>query len=181
MAAPPAAPALEPGTVLCTRSGGFAATMIRFGAALRGKPNLSNHIAVVHHTDKAGTVWTIEGRPGSCGWRDAKGYLASTWTMTNAAQPITAEQRAAIAKTMEALIGSDYAWDAIGAAAFADLGIRLPGWDEKWKDGEVKVQGVCSSLAAYAYAKCGVPCPPGERGVQPADWVSFILTRAWQT
>jgi len=54
---------LRPGTVLVTRSGGFAGTMIRFGAALRGKPNLQNHVAVAHHTDVHGTLWCIEGRP----------------------------------------------------------------------------------------------------------------------
>jgi hypothetical protein len=176
-----AAPKVEPGTILVTRSKGTAGWWIRFGAALRNRPNLGNHIAVVHHTDKAGTVWTIEGRPGGAGWKDAKGYLASRWTMTNAAQPITAAQRAAIAKTMEALIGSDYAWDAIAADALASLKIKMPGWDEKWKDGEVKVQAVCSSLAAYAYGKCGVPHPPGDRGTTPGDWSQWILTQAWRS
>ena len=106
-------PQSQPGTVLVTRSGGFAATMIRLGAALRGRPNLGNHVAVAHHTDAAGTLWVIEGRPGGTGWRDATAYLASAWTLTNTAQPLTTGQGLAIAKQMEALIGTAYAWDAI--------------------------------------------------------------------
>lgn len=171
---------LEPGTVLVTRSGGWAGRLIRLGAALRDQPNLSNHCAVVHHTDKAGVVWTIEGRPGGCGWRDATGYLNDRHTMTNATQPLTAAQRTAIAKTMEALIGSAYAWDAIAADSLASLGIKMPGWSEKWPDGQVKVDGVCSSLAAYAYARAGVPHPPGERGCVPGDWVAWTITRGWE-
>ena len=62
-------PKIEPGTVLVTRSGGFAAFMIRLGAALRGRPNLGNHVAVAHHVDAKGTLWVIEGqaRAGSDG------------------------------------------------------------------------------------------------------------------
>jgi hypothetical protein len=100
--------------------------------------------------------------------------------MTNTAQPLTAEQRAAIATQMEALVGSDYAWDAIAADALASLKIKMPGWSEKWPDGQVKVQAVCSSLAAYAYARVGVPHPPGDRGCVPGDWVTWIITRGWE-
>lgn len=174
-----AAPTVEPGTVLVTRSTGFAGWWIRFGAALRNKPNLGNHCAVVHHRDEAGTLWCIEGRPGGVGWRDAKGYLASKWTMTNAAQPLTGPQRVNICKQVEALLGTEYDWQSIAADALSDLGMTLPGWDAKWKDGEVAGQLVCSSAAAYAYGKAGVPHPPGDRGCQPADWNEWILTRGW--
>jgi len=171
----------QPGTVLCTRSPGFGSWWIRFGAAIRGKPNLQNHVAVVHHADKAGTTWAIEGRPGGAGWKDATGYLNSKWTISNAAQPVTEKQGGQIAHWMEALLGSEYDWQSIIADGLADLGIRLPGWEEKWADGQVNVQAVCSSLAAYAYAKAGVPHPPGGRGCQPSDWTTWILTRAWES
>jgi hypothetical protein len=174
------APKLEPGTVLVTRSTGFAGFMIRLGAAFRNKPNLGNHVAVVHHTDAQGTLWVIEGKPGGVGWRDAKDYAASKWTMTNAAQPLTSEQRVGIAKQMEMLIGTDYDWPSIVADAATNLGMKLPGWDSKWKDGEVAGQVVCSSAAAYAYGKAHAPHPPGDRGVQPADWTQWILTRGWE-
>ena len=170
---------LEPGTILVTRSNGFAGFMIRFGAAISNKPNLGNHVAVVHHTDKEGTVWCIEGRPGGVGWKDARGYLASRWTMTNAAQPLTETQRYEIAVAMEALIGTGYAWDAIAADALSSLGMHLPGWDQKWSDGEVAGQVVCSSAAAYAYGKATAPHPEGDRGCTPSDWSAWILTTGW--
>lgn len=47
--------AVLPGDVLAVRTSGRPAWWIRLGAALKDEPNLSNHIAVAHHTDKAGT------------------------------------------------------------------------------------------------------------------------------
>ena len=170
---------LRPGTVLVTRSGGFAGAMIRFGAALRGKPNLQNHVAVAHHTDENGTLWCIEGRPGGVGWRDATAYLKSPWTLTNTSQPFNAIQGEAIARQMEALLGTVYDWDSIVADALSDLGMHMPGWDSKW-NGLVAGQVVCSSAAAYAYGKAAVPHPPGDRGCQPASWTEWIVTRGWE-
>ena len=175
---------LKPGTVLCTRTKGGVRSggwWIRLSAALQNKPNLSNHVAVVHHRDEQGTWWCIEGRPGGAGWKDAKGYLADKWTTGNDLQPLTDAQRAAIAKQMEALLATAYDWQSIAADGLATFGIKLPGWDSKWADGQVAVQAVCSSLAAYAYAKVGVPHPAGGRGTTPADWTQWIMTRAWET
>lgn len=173
------APKLEPGTILVTRSTGRGGWWIRFGAAIRNRPNLGNHVAVVHHVDGQGTLWVLEGRPGGVGWRDAKGYLDSKWTMTNADQPLNPAQRASIAKQMEAIIGTAYDWQSIVADGAADLGLHLPGWDAKWKDGEVAGHVVCSSAAEYAYAKAGVPHPSGDKGCQPSDWSEWIITRGW--
>lgn len=170
---------IRPGTVLAVRSNGFASVMIRFGAAIRGKPNLQNHVAVAHHTDEHGTLWCIEGKPGGVGWRDATAYLKSPWTLTNAEQPFTDVQGVAIAKQMEALLGTKYDWDSIAADALSDLGMVLPGWDSKWH-GEVAGQVVCSSAAAYAYGKAVVPHPAGDRGTQPSDWSQWILTKGWE-
>ena len=55
------------------------------------------------------------------------------------------------------------------ADALDDLGMKLPGWDAKWH-GEVAGQVVCSSAAAYAYAKAKVAHPEGDRGCQPSAW-----------
>jgi hypothetical protein len=178
-----AGPLLKPGVVLVTRSKGGVRSggwWIRLGAALQNKPNLQNHVAVVHHTDANGTTWCIEGRPGGAGWRDARGYINDKWTINNSAQPIPDSSGAAIAKIMESLIGTAYDWKAIAADGLADLGMKLPGWDQKWQDGEVNVQAVCSSLAAYAYGKANVAHPPGDRGTQPSDWCEWIVTRAWE-
>jgi hypothetical protein len=173
-------PAVQPGDVLVIRTGGIAAAMIRLGAALRGHPNLSNHVCVVHHANANGVTWAIEGRPGGVGWVDAGRYLASTWTLDNRAQPKTDAQRQAVCTTMEGLLGDAYAWDAIAADALDDLGLHLPGWDPSWH-GTVAGQVVCSSAAQYAYAKAGLARPPGDRDCQPAGWDAFILGRAWET
>lgn len=174
---------LKPGTVLVTRSEGGVRSggwWIRLSAALQNKPNLGNHVAVVHHTDAQGTVWCIEGRPGGAGWKDAKGYLADKWTIANDMQPLTDAQRAGIATQMEALIGTEYDWRAIAADGLATFGIVIPGWNAKWDDGQVNVQAVCSSLAAYAYGKQRAEHPTGDRGCLPADWSEWIVTRGWR-
>lgn len=169
---------VQPGDVLVIRTGGIAAELIRLGAALHGGVNLSNHVAVVDHTDAHGTVWCVEGRPGGVGWRDARAYLESTWTLTNAAQPKTAAQREQVCKVMQAMLGSPYDWTAIMADAAADLHIELP-WEPTWR-GTVPGQAVCSSAAWFAYAKAGLARPPGGRECQPADWDKFVLTRGWE-
>jgi hypothetical protein len=178
----------QPGDIFAVRSPGTAGRLIRFGAALRelvtgsAEPNLDNHIAVVHHTDKAGTLWVLEGRPGGVGWRDAGDYLKSPWTVTNVGQPKTDAQRKQICGITEAMIGTAYDWAAIaedGALAFGLKDI----WTEK-ASGQVPAHIVCSSLAAYAYDKAGVPAPagPGDyRHVSPADWTAFILSGRWES
>ena len=172
-------PEPAPGDVWAVRTSGRPAWWIRIGAALRDEPNLSNHVLVPHHQDAAGTWWAIEGRPGGVGWVDCSLYLESPWLITNAAQPKTSIERRSVCATMEALLGTAYDWSAIVADGMADLGFRVPGWDPSWH-GTVPAHVVCSSSAAYAYAKAGLPCPKGDRLVQPADWDSFIINRAWE-
>jgi hypothetical protein len=163
-----------PGDVLAVRGGSIAAAAIRLGAALLGRPNLSNHVAVVSHADGNGTLWVIEGRPGGVGWRDAADYLASPWTLTNAAQPKAPEQRALVTRTAKAMLGTPYDWAAIAGDALDDLHLWDPG------GGVVRGHVVCSALAALAYDKAGLARPAGdERMVQPADWDSWMLTQAW--
>jgi hypothetical protein len=164
-----------PGTVLAVRTGGFAAEMIRLGAALAGKPDISNHIAVVHHADDQGTVWCVEGRPGGAGWRNASDYLSSHWTLDNRDQPMTDAQRLQVATIIAAMVGTPYDWAAIAGDGLDDLHL----WDPV--NGQVQGQAVCSALAACAYDKAGLPRPPGgERAVQPSDWDSWMITRGWE-
>jgi hypothetical protein len=168
---------VQPGDVLVTRSPGFGGRMIRFGAGLLGKPNLSNHVAVVHHVDAQGVTWCLEGRPGGVGWRDARDYLRDKNTISNNSQPKTDEQRANVCKTMEMLIATGYDWEAIAADAADDLGFS---WKPTW-NGTVPGHVVCSSSACYAYDKNSLKRPPGNvRTDQPADWDTFILTQAWK-
>ena len=175
----------RPGDVLAVNTGSsWGAWWIRLGAALRDQPNLSNHIAVVHHTDAHGTTWGIEGRPGGVGWVDCAAYLRSRNLLANTAQPKTDAQRAAVCATMEKLLGTAYDWEAIVNDGAADLGIRLPDWSPDWAPGNgwtVPGHVVCSSAAQYAYLKNGLACPPGDRGCQPSDWDGFILNQGWLT
>lgn len=169
---------LLPGTVLAVRSTGFSSEMIRFGSALLDKPDISNHIAVVHHTDPSGTTWCIEGRPGGVGWRNAADYTSSHWTLDNGDQPIDPLRQQVIAGAMHAMLGTPYDWEAIVADGLADLHLG-----ELWmpQGGVVHGETVCSALAAYGYDKASVPRPAGrERTVQPADWAEWILTRGWE-
>lgn len=172
---------LQPGDVVAVRGAGFTAAMIRFGAVLLGKPNLSNHVAIFDHwTGKI--PWFIEGRPGGVGWRDGRDYLASGWTIANTEQPKTAMQRSAVLSAMQAALKVPYDWDAIAKDA-ADA-VHLPGLfaSEKWGTA-VPGHVVCSSLAAWGYARNGLAYPkahgddPAE--TTPGDWDEFILTEAW--
>src|SRR5262245_35268386 len=170
---------VQPGDVLAVRGGGLPGVLIRFAAALRGQPNLDGHIAVVHHVT-GGVTWCIEGRAGRVGWRDARDYLASGWTVTNAAQPKTADQRNAVCGAVKAAIGVPYDWDAIAKDAADAIGLSRIWASEKWgpsPPGHV----VCSSLAAWAYFKAGLARPMTHPAPEttPADWVEFVMTRGW--
>jgi hypothetical protein len=181
-----AAATVQPGDVLAVRSPGTAGRLIRFGAAMRElvtgqpEPNLQNHIAIMHHVDKAGTLWVLEGRPGGVGWRQADDYLHSPWTLTNAGQPKTAAQRAAVCKTAEAMIGTAYSWQAIVEDAGVAFGLHAV-WAQK-PGGQVPGHIVCSSLAAFAYDRAGLPAPEPQdyAHVTPADWVAFVIEHGYQ-
>lgn len=177
----------EPGDILAVRGAGWTGRVIRFGAALRElvtgnpEPNLDGHIAVVHHRDQAGTLWCLEGRPGGVGWRDARDYLHSPWTVSNVGQAKTAAQRQLVCATMFALIGTQYDWQAIAADAAGAFGLDKV-WRPTWH-GTVPGHVVCSSAAAYAYMKAALERPdPGQDGreVSPADWLALILASGWE-
>jgi hypothetical protein len=175
-----------PGDVLVVRTPGFAARMIRFGAGLRGLPDLDNHVAVMHHRDPTtGAWWCIQGQPGGVGWCEATGYLQDKYTITNWRQDKTDSQRFAVCKIVEALLHTPYDWPAIAADAMDDL--RLPElWSERWQ-GKAPGHVVCSSLAAWAYWKAGLANPATDKldpsedlsRVQPADWEAWITARQY--
>jgi hypothetical protein len=170
---------VQPGDLLLTRSASRFGAIIRFGDALRGEPNLSNHVAIVHHQDAKGTTWCLEGRPGGVGWRDASAYLRSPWTMSNVGQPKTPSQRESVCRAALRMIGTAYDWDAIAKDALSALGMPLAAaWNPD--GGTVPGHVVCSSLAAYVYSKAGLTCPPGDRLVSPGDWDKLIISHGWQ-
>lgn len=174
---------LRPGDLLAThsRGGGLGGRLIRLGAAFRDQVNLANHIAVVMHTDAKGTLWVLEGRPGGVGWRDARDYLASHYTVGNAAQPKTGAQRKIVTDGARALIGTPYDWAAITADAGGALGGQLDAaWELRWgPNGAVPGHVVCSSLADWLYTKAKLENPAKEREVSPADWVELWISHGW--
>src|SRR5256885_2888934 len=107
---------LLPGDVVVVRTPGFWAWLIRFGQMLQGKPDLRNHVAMMHH-EANGVRWYLEGRPSGLGWRafsvDDDPYQKSKWTITNAAQPKSPGQRERACPLMRGMLCAPYAWDAI--------------------------------------------------------------------
>lgn len=164
-----------------------AAALIRFGAALEGRANLDNHVAIVHHRDDAGILWGIEGRPGGVGWVDLSTY-DNRYLWSNAPEPKTDDQRHLICDTATAMLGVGYDWTAIlddGLEALRLEGLwRLhdEAWhlDPAWYTGASPAHVVCSSLADYLYGKAGLAHPGRERLTTPADWLELMLAKGWR-
>jgi hypothetical protein len=171
--------AVQPGDILAVRGGGLTGDAIRLSAAIDGEPNLDAHIAVVHHMT-AGVTWVIEARPGGVGWRDARNYLTSGYTVTNTAQPKTDTQRTLVCAAMKAAIGTPYDWPAIAHDAAEALHLPHLWALTKWGP-EVPAHVVCSSVAAWAYQRGGLAHPKLHPlpETTPADWVEFVMERGW--
>lgn len=188
---PPELVRCKPGTVLAVRTSGFAGTWIRIGAALRGIPNLDNHIVVVHHVDSNGIVWGLEGKPGGVGWVNCANYFAGAngkYVVSNWRQPLTPSQRTNICAVTATMLKTPYDWTAIEQDAIDDL--HLPElWGEKW-NGQTPGHVVCSSLAAWAYHDVVAAGPyddafTGVKGgvlgrlphIQPGDWTKWAIEK----
>ena len=169
------------GDILATRGTGLGSQAIRLGAALQDEPNTINHIAIVHHVDNVGTTWVIEGRPGGVGYQDAKKYLDSPYTITNAEQSKTLAQRQWIAQKSTSMLGTPYDWQAIADDASIALLRRNIIWTMRDFGDEPPAHVVCSSFAVWLYHHAGLPFPDqhGERWTTPADWVEWVIKKGW--
>jgi len=172
---------LAPGDLLICDGSAATSKLIEIGAVLDGQPAAS-HVAVFHHVDSNGTAWAVEGRPGGVGWRDAHDYGADPRTVTNAAQPKTGGQRAEVCLYAVKLLGVGYDWVG-GIAEDAALALHVP---QLWKPdpvtGQVPGHVVCSSLAAWVYARAGLASPkPGDwEHTTPGDWAMFTEQHGWE-
>jgi len=175
---------LQMGDVLCTRSNAWYSRLIRFGAALLGKPNTVNHVAIYMGPGTDGVDRVIEAKPGGVGWRDAATYMKDHWTLDNREQPKDPVQRSAIRKAALAMLGTPYDWVGIGQNAME--AIRAPDLyrSDAWKEIGSPDHVVCSSLADWIYADVGLANPGKTQGADkittPGDWAEFITTRGWE-
>ena len=165
---------LKPADILAIRTSGLAADLIQLGEGLSGKPNLSNHIAVMHHW--SGDVpWGLEGRPGGVGWRDLRAYIGHPLLLNNCGQPDRSDEaRGLVCARAEKMLGTAYDW-----AAITDDVLRTFGMADLWAqdvDGQAPGHVVCSSYAAFLYGleKWAAPVVPWQDD-EPADWDAFIL------
>lgn len=171
---------INKGDVLCTRNPkGWPAYFIRLGAAIRDRPSIVNHVIVAHHVDKAGVWWGVEGRPGGVGWVDLRRAMKSPYTITNAAQPKTVEQREEIAYVAKGLLGTPYDWQGIVADGMEAISAQEL-WNS-WTD-TPPAHVVCSSLADWVYDRVGLASPGQkfDRTVTPGDWAQFIIEKGWK-
>lgn len=174
---------LQPGDIVAVRTpGGFPTPQwwIRFGAALQNKPNLDNHVALMHHYDSSGVPWGLQGQPGGVGWVDMRQYIASPYTINNCGQPDRPDiQRADVSWHAKALLGTKYDWAAIANDGLDDLHVKL--WNLQFPHGQKPGEVVCSSFAAYLYGAEGWAHPDTgtERMCQPADWTDFCVRNGY--
>ncbi len=168
------------GDVWSVRTTGWAARLIRFGAALQDIPSLDNHVVVVHHQDANGRWWGLEGRPGGVGQVDLARYLHNPYTVTNAGQPKTDEQRYGIAVGAEALLGTPYDWVGIVADGMDAIGAPHL-WAQNWGGLGPPAHVVCSSYAAWLNELHGLerPVRRSARGTTPGDWTAFDLDHGY--
>lgn len=165
--------------ILAVRNTGTAALLIRLGAALEDKPNISNHVIVVHHQDANGRWWGLQGQPGGVGWCQLDTIAASPLVIDNIGQPGRDDAaRARVAQRAEAMLGTPYDWVAItddAVRAFAPRAKDI--WDKPWSGTLAPGHVVCSSYAAWLYKQEGWAYPDAVnmREIEPADWDEFCL------
>lgn len=175
-----------PGDVMVIADNHFTSWFIRLQARLMGKPALHNHVAIFSHVDEGGTGWVIEGRPSGTGWEKADKYLKHPRTITNAAQPKTDAQRAALVAGARTMVGTEYDW-----AAIAELGAEIFRINQLWRryrewgeGNSPPVHVICSSLLDWLYEQQRLANPGGDlctRFTDVADWVTFIRRKEWHT
>lgn len=170
--------ALLPGDVLCVDTGSFWGRWIKLGGWLSRTGGHCDHVVVVHHEDLAGNLWGVEGRPGGVGWVELR-RCTYRLVSSNARQPKTPDQRAAVCGIVKGLLQVPYDWSAIVVDAMRALTVaRL--WNTREWGPQTPGQVVCSSLADWAYERLGLASPQDDRWVTPDGWNHFNRTEGWK-
>lgn len=146
-----------PGSYCCVRTGGFYAWLIRMGTRSH-----FNHAFVVIDGERI-----IEADPGGARWARLSDY--GTDGMVFAPDVLSDEQRTALARKAEALLGTPYGWTDIVRLSLRCLGLNWS-WLTRKADNEAAM--ICSQLVAACGAAagvdwlCGRSCPaevtPGD-------------------
>jgi hypothetical protein len=171
----PQAGPLLPGDVVVVRCPwSIWGVLIRMGARMRGGLGRADHVAVVHHLDRDGTVHLIEGRPPGVGYATMTSY---TLISSNAGQPKTGRQRDLVVAAATAALGTRYDWLAIASDALACLGVP-----QRTDTGPVHAprRVVCSALANWCAYSAGLTHPGGpDEWATPDDWDLWCSTSGW--
>ena len=96
---------LQAGDILCTRSNAWYARLIRFGAALLGRPNTVNHVAIYMGPGTDGRDRVIEDARG-CGLAGCEGLPRGPLDHGQPGAAQAPEQRGAITTAATALLGT---------------------------------------------------------------------------
>lgn len=179
---------LNPGDVVAVDTGNaLPDDLIRLGALLDGTPAPANHVVIVHHRDKAGTLWGIEGRPGGVGYVDMAKYtggVLAKYGNSNTGLPRAPYQSDMVCNAAHTMLGTPYDWKggiladtlmALNLGGLAEQLDRWWGWPDVCGTALRPAHVVCSSLAQWVYVRLGLPCPKVADAelCTPADWWAY--------
>jgi hypothetical protein len=158
-----------PGDIILTRGSAWTSKMIRLGAALLDRPNAYNHVVVFTHWDALGIPQGIEARAEGAGDIDLRRTLKSRWLTSNADQPKTPQQRAAVVEAVKGIKGTRYDWGAIFVEGLEALRIT-PFWtlEERPKD-RLPTSLICSRVGRLGVREGRAAEPRRRREDQTHD------------
>lgn len=152
----------------CVKTHGFVPLMIRIVTR-----SWADHVFV-----SIGDGQIVEAEPGGVRVRDVSEYDGCRIEY-NEAEPMTMQQRAAVAEYAESKRGEAYAWTADAVDGLAALGLR---WRILGRFAEVRRSVMCSELAAEAGQCAGLDWLCGQHDacqVTPSMLATRLDTQAW--
>lgn len=152
----------------CVKTRGLLPLLVRLATR-----SWSNHVFVT-----IGDGQIVEAEPGGVRIRNVSEY-ADCRIEYNDAEPMTAQQRAAVAEYAESKRGEPYAWAADAIDGLAALGIR---WRILGRFAEIRRSVMCSELVAEAGAYAGLDWLCGQRDacqVTPAMLAGRLQSQPW--
>lgn len=152
----------------CVKTNGFVPWLIR--ATCR---SWADHVFV-----SIGDGRIVEAEPGGVRVRDISEY-AGCRVEYNDAEPMTDQERAAVAEYAESKRGEAYAWAADAVDGLRALGIR---WRILGQFGRARRSVMCSQLAAQAGQYAGLDWNCGQHDpcqVTPAMLAARLVNQPW--